>query len=86
MVEFAPANLTHLLYDEAWLYCATLTYDNHYDWRLPTYHEELKLWNIIYHPSNNPNHARAWIQVHPTKLKMIEDLKRFIYPVRGSND
>ena len=25
-----------LPYDEAWLYCATLTYNNKYDWRMPS--------------------------------------------------
>lgn len=25
-----------LPYDEAWLYCATLTYDNKYNWRMPS--------------------------------------------------
>jgi hypothetical protein len=36
MIEVAPVLKFNLLYDEAWLYCATLTYDNHYDWRMPT--------------------------------------------------
>lgn len=38
MIEVAPEELqTYLLkWDEAWLYCITLTYDNKYDWRMPT--------------------------------------------------
>jgi len=26
-------------FDNAWLYCATLTYNNNYDWRIPTEEE-----------------------------------------------
>lgn len=38
MIEIAPKELqTNLLkWDEAWLYCITLTHDNKYDWRMPT--------------------------------------------------
>jgi hypothetical protein len=38
MIEVAPEELqTNLLkWDEAWLYCITLTHDNKYDWRMPT--------------------------------------------------
>ena len=46
MIELAPILKDHLSYDEAWLYCATLTYNNKYDWRIPTedefiYNEEI---------------------------------------------
>lgn len=34
-IDLAP-NSPLLTYDEAWLYCITLTYDNKYDWRMPT--------------------------------------------------
>lgn len=36
MIEIAPKEL-HLafLWDEAWLYCITLTHDNKHDWRMP---------------------------------------------------
>lgn len=38
MIEVAPEELqTNLLkWDEAWLYCITLTHDNKYNWRMPT--------------------------------------------------
>jgi hypothetical protein len=36
MIELAPEAKEHMNYDTAWLYCATLTRNNHYDWRLPT--------------------------------------------------
>lgn len=35
MIEEAP-NSPPLTYDEADLYCMTLTYNGHYDWRLYT--------------------------------------------------
>ena len=35
-IEIAPTTTTLFTYDEAWLYCATLTLDNNYDWRMPT--------------------------------------------------
>lgn len=39
MIETAPVSIDTLLVDEAWLYCATLTYDNKYDWRLHEFSE-----------------------------------------------
>ena len=35
MIELAPIS-PELGFDEAWLYCVTLTYNNKYDWRMPT--------------------------------------------------
>ena len=39
MIEQAPRFNRDLTYDEAWLYCATLTLNNQHDWRLPTHKE-----------------------------------------------
>lgn len=39
MIEIAPQAIERMNFDTAWLYCATLTYDNKYDWRLPTMYE-----------------------------------------------
>lgn len=39
MIEQAPRFNQDITYDEAWLYCATLTYYNKHDWRLPTHKE-----------------------------------------------
>jgi hypothetical protein len=36
MIELAPTSKYTMTYDEAWLYCATLTHSNKYDWRMPT--------------------------------------------------
>ena len=36
MIELAPYIGRELTYDEAWLYCATLDFKNHRDWRMPT--------------------------------------------------
>lgn len=39
-----------LQYDEAWLYCATLTYDNKYNWRMPysTEYNDLSIGHTWY--------------------------------------
>jgi hypothetical protein len=39
MLKMADTSLHALSYDDAWLYCATCTHDNKYDWRLPTHYE-----------------------------------------------
>ena len=39
MIELAYKSQDKLCKDPAWLYCATCTHDNKYDWRLPTDHE-----------------------------------------------
>ena len=39
MLEFAPEMLDRINYDTAWLYCATLTHNSKYNWRLPTHAE-----------------------------------------------
>jgi hypothetical protein len=46
MIELAPQPKERMNFDTAWLYCATLTYKNKYDWRIPTnaevrYNEEI---------------------------------------------
>lgn len=40
MIEFGPPR-TKLTVHEAWLYCLTLDYAGHKDWRLPTWDEYL---------------------------------------------
>jgi hypothetical protein len=39
MTEFAPMVFHQLTYNDAWMYCVTLEYDGHKDWRLPTFLE-----------------------------------------------
>lgn len=39
MIELAPPTQDTMTRDQAELYCITLTYNGHYDWRLPTYRE-----------------------------------------------
>lgn len=61
MIETALVSIDTLPVDIAWLYCATLTYNNKYDWRFPTIYEfiysglftNLDVWNI--ENVNNPH-------------------------------
>lgn len=39
MIEIASEIKDRVSYNEAWLYCLTLEYDGHKDWRLPSYSE-----------------------------------------------
>jgi hypothetical protein len=39
MLEFAPQSANTMRYEEALLYCSFLDYNEHNDWRLPTYIE-----------------------------------------------
>lgn len=36
MIEFAIRSQKEMVYDQAFLYCLTLEYNGHKDWRLPT--------------------------------------------------
>ena len=38
-IEFAPVITTVMPFNQAWLYCLTLSYNGHKDWRLPTRNE-----------------------------------------------
>jgi hypothetical protein len=39
MIEIADMSPHQLTYTEAWMYCVTLEYDGHKDWRMPTFLE-----------------------------------------------
>ena len=47
LIEQAPRFKQDITYDEAWLYCATLTHNNNYDWRLPTHKEYMNCEHIV---------------------------------------
>jgi hypothetical protein len=38
-LEYAPYSKNKIGWDNAWLYCATCTYDDKYDWRMLTVNE-----------------------------------------------
>ena len=40
MIEIAPESEVNLSIDMAWLYCVTLTHNEKYNWRMPTYMEK----------------------------------------------
>jgi hypothetical protein len=79
MIEHADESPHKITCDEAWLYCATLTHNNKYDWRMPTYDERMKLeffdiWDIVDY-IDRPN--AAWLNYNATC---------FIIPVRDINE
>jgi len=47
-MRLGPEYIVSLCYDEAWLYCATLTYDNKYNWRMPTRTEWMLIPSAVY--------------------------------------
>jgi hypothetical protein len=70
MIEFGPELLRVLTYDEAWLYCATLTHNNKYDWRIPTdyeftYNDEIDEESFDQSDEPRPSHWR----VQPVRTK-----------------
>lgn len=47
MIELAPCANTHITFDEAILYCQFLDYNNHTDWRMPTFEEYCSRDDIV---------------------------------------
>jgi hypothetical protein len=43
MIKRGPRSPKRLSHDEAWLYCATLTHENKYDWRMPNRSEHTSI-------------------------------------------
>jgi hypothetical protein len=41
MIEIGPTTTTWFDYDGAWLYIATCTHNNKYDWRMPTIEDSI---------------------------------------------
>jgi hypothetical protein len=84
MIEFAPELLRVTTYDTAWLYCATLTHNNKYDWRIPTAREISNegLNDIMF-----PNFP--WCQVHHLKHQYVDRenvTRNGVMPVRTKDD
>lgn len=48
MFEYATHSEDSVSFDQAWLYCATCTHNDKYDWRLPT-HQEWIMNDIPYY-------------------------------------
>lgn len=74
MIEFAPMPPGRVTFDAAWLYCATLTYNNKYDWRIPT-EDEFCSYEEIHCDSfdQNDEHLKIFKVTH------------FICPVRTAD-
>lgn len=73
MIEVAPTSELIFQYDTAWLYCLTLEYNGHKDWRLPTGAE--------YDTAGLT--AVCWYEDDPANE---DDDKWFVTPVRDCND
>jgi len=68
-IEKAEKNKTKFLYDDAWLYCATLTQDNKYNWRIPTFNE-ISMYNMDSHWDDlDDSYAYAGVAwyIHPVR-------------------
>ena len=76
MIKYGPTSTELLSHDDAWLYCATLTHENKYDWRMP---------NRLEHTSIPPS---TWFDGRFSHLDQISrntDIRRMklgITPVR----
>jgi hypothetical protein len=68
MIEFAAMVFHQLTYSEAWMYCVTLEYDGHKDWRLPTLNE----WS-------NSSELLGWYE---NASPVFTHSKRAVCPVR----
>lgn len=75
MIEIAPLLEHKMDYDGAWLYCATLTYNNKYDWRIPTDDEFTYNEEIDEQSFDQSDDGRYRRQLH-----------RPVNPVRTNND
>ena len=62
MIEKAEKNKKKFLYDDAWLYCATLTQDNKYNWRIPTFNE-ISMYNMDSHWHTKPHQTYSYAGV-----------------------
>jgi len=72
MIETAPVSIDTLPFDIAWLYCATLTYDNKNDWRFPTFGEYVYDLNTIvgvWHESDSNNRTSFSRYAQPVRTK-----------------
>ena len=77
MIEYGLKLETAEVYDTAWLYCATQTHDNKYDWRLPTKTE----WHKFFRQDPvAPNYSRVWYEDRITPYRW------FCLPVRTKDD
>jgi hypothetical protein len=67
MIELALQTQQEITYDLAWLYCITLDYNGHKDWRIPT--------------ADEYKSSRCVLSWHETRYKFL-DLEYHVIPVR----
>ena len=77
MIELAQVTQHSMIYSEAWLYCITLDYDAHKDWRMPSISEYL-------HIDNPPDHwHHCWFATFLNEQSDVGQLRTL--PVRDIN-
>ena len=72
MIDYAPHSKRNISWDEAWLYCLTLSYGGHKDWRMPTRDEYQDIDDIPggtfdYHDNINNDIAADRSSVTPVR-------------------
>lgn len=81
MLELGPTAKERMNFDTAWLYIATLTYNNQYDWRLPT------MFEVMYSGDFNFDDYNVWTsdKIDPTRLRDV-NVRFQTIPVRTNNE
>ena len=79
MIDTAPLSKKRITHDEAWLYIATLTYNNYTDWRMPTESE--------YNSSPElEEYAWCWVEGREVYSQGTNEPRLKALPVRNKDD
>lgn len=75
-IEFGPRH-AKATWDDAWMYCLTLDYDGHKDWRMPTASETI--FEII-------SEVEVWVVENERYILDYPTATFSCYPVRDNDD
>jgi hypothetical protein len=70
MIDFAELPDYRFTYNEAFLYCITLSYNGHKDWRMPTHDEYMNCKEIAsesFDDSDDPKDIKAKYPIVPVR-------------------
>lgn len=79
MIKRGPGSPKRLCHDDAWLYCATLTHENKYDWRMPNRSEHTTIpagtWfdDRFAHLTNHRHSIDTTMKMYVTPVREIYD-------------